>query len=59
MLLNMYGIHKLHKKMEILQSLEVQVARWIKAWEICAKESMEMGANIPTHPATDVPYLGL
>lgn len=25
--------------MEILDSLEVQVSRWISAWELCAKQS--------------------
>lgn len=57
MLLNLYGIHKLHKKKEILESLELQVARWVKAWEICAKQSPQPEFKL-ANTIKDVPYLG-
>merc|ERR1711974_26997 len=36
---NMYGIHKVHKKNEILISLENQIVQWIRAWETCGQNS--------------------
>lgn len=35
----MYGIHKVHKKNEILISLENQIVQWIRAWETCGQNS--------------------
>merc|ERR1712169_149353 len=46
MLLNIYGIHKFHKKMEILESIELQITRWISAWKLCAQDFAEKNQQL-------------
>ena len=33
----MQGFHNFHKRMEILETIEYQVNRWIQAWEVCTQ----------------------